>query len=349
MRTCLVTGALILGGLFATEAAAQPPVLAFSQNGNRVTLNWTPVAGATAYDLIVTGTIAGQFSLPASLTSVSVDAPPGSYNVQVRGTAGSVQGPLSNIIAILIGVVPPPCTPPVAPTATAVVTGGSVTINWTAIAGASSYTVQFSRFPGGTELSVNASATQTSVGQYVGLVGTFYARVVVITPCGNATSAEVAFTVTDLTSGGPRTPDPAPGQLLPVPGYGASVVQSVAGQFPGDLFNSCREHGGNNNFMFRVLSELRKRDSRWGLNDKRGQAGDLSQDIISYNPTNRPDNGESQIYLFDIIFSHCGSNPGWNWADVTAATWAGRGSSACGTEWCARWTIDAYVRAGFTP
>jgi hypothetical protein len=149
------------------------------------------------------------------------------------------------------------------------------------------------------------------------------------------------------TGSGPREPNPAPGQLLPPPNYLPQVVEAMARAYPGDLFNSCREHGGNNVFMFRVLAELRKRSSRWGLNYKRGWAGDLSQDIITYNPTDRPDEGESRIYLYDIIGGHCGDRPGPNWADVTDATWSQRGNPACGSEWCARWTIEPYLRAGF--
>jgi hypothetical protein len=135
--------------------------------------------------------------------------------------------------------------------------------------------------------------------------------------------------------------------LLPRPSYLAGVVEAMARAYPGDLFNSCREHGGNNTFMFRVAAELRRRDSRWGLNYKRGWAGDLSQDIVAYNPTDGPDNTASRIYLFDIISGHCGDRPGPNWADVTDVTWAQRGQPQCGSEWCARWTIDPLIRAGF--
>jgi len=35
--------------------------------------------------------------------------------------------------------------------------------------------------------------------------------------------------------------------------------------------------------------------------------------------------------------------------DVTDDTWGARGNPACGTTWCARWTIENYLRAGFTP
>jgi hypothetical protein len=184
----------------------------------------------------------------------------------------------------------------------------------------------------------------------VGLIGTFYARVVVITPCGNATSTEVSFTITTLTGSGPRTPNPPPGQLLPVPGYAPSVVADLGRQFPGEAAvgrpSECI--GGNNRFLFRVLQSLRQRDSRWGLNYKRGNFPTLSEDIITYNGTDHPDEGESHIYLIDIIGGSCFGGVAV-FRDVSAETWSNRGQPYCGTEWCARWTIAPYIAAGYPP
>lgn len=354
--TGLVGLAFAFVALCGSEAAAQAPVLNASVNSVTVTLTWSAVPGATAYNLVA-GTASGSsniasVNLPTSITTVVVNAPVGTYYVRVRGIAGAIQGQFSNEAVVTVGGAPPPpppgtCSVVTPPTVTASATGGSVSVNWTAVAGASNYSLQFSRFPGGTELTVNAPGTQTSTQQYVGLVGTFYVRIVAVTACGNATSQEVAFTIAGTAGSGPRTPDPAPGQLLPVPTYGAAISQQMASAYQGDLVNSCRETGGNNTYLFRLVQELRKSDSRWGLNDKRGQANDMSQDIVTYNPTNRPDTYESQIYLFDVISGHCGSRPDWNWTDVTAVTWGGRGNAACGTTWCARWTVDNYLRAGF--
>jgi hypothetical protein len=33
--------------------------------------------------------------------------------------------------------------------------------------------------------------------------------------------------------------------------------------------------------------------------------------------------------------------------DVTDVTWEQRGNPICGTTFCARWTIDRYLAAGF--
>ncbi len=65
---------------------------------------------------------------------------------------------------------------------------------------------------------------------------------------------------------GPRTPDPAPGTLIPsLPGYGAGVVEDLARARPDLVRASCLEFGGNNRFLFEAGQEVRKRDTRWGL------------------------------------------------------------------------------------
>lgn len=347
----LLGAAIVLAGV--SDAAAQAPTLSVSANGATVTINWTSVPGATGYNLVVSGSLTADVNLPASITNIVVNAPAGTYTLRVRATAGGLAGPFSNNATVTVGTTPGPgpgpgpCQPPAAPSISTAVNGGVVTVSWGAVAGASSYQLQFSRQSGGTELVQNT--TQTSYVQFVGLIGTFYVRVAALSPCGNTTSSEAAFTITTLTGNLPRTPDPAPGQLLPKPTYGQAIVQQMAAQFPGDLRNSCHETGGNNIWMFRVVNALRQRDSRWGMNQKRGNQG-LSQDIVTYNPTAIPDPQAQQIYLWDIIFSHCGSNPNWNWGDVTAATWQGgqSGASGCANAWCALWFIPAeYFQRGF--
>jgi hypothetical protein len=143
---------------------------------------------------------------------------------------------------------------------------------------------------------------------------------------------------------GRRAPNPPSGQLLPVPGYGASVVQDMARRYPGELARSCKD---NHDWLFRLVYELRTHDTRWGLNWKRGHAGSMSTDIVSYNPTDGPDEGNGQVYIFDVIGAECeGNYPTFN--DVTGPTWAARGDSACSPgTYCTRWTIEPYLRAGF--
>ena len=131
-----------------------------------------------------------------------------------------------------------------------------------------------------------------------------------------------------------RTPNPTSGRL-PLPGYGESVVRQVASQHPDYLRSSCQEHGGNWNFMDAVVDELRLRDTRWGYNGKRGNSNDPSLDVIAYNWGSQPDEGTTQVYVVDIILSHCG-DPIPAWIDQTQLTfesntigrWTSRGRFA---------------------
>ena len=352
--TRLIAVAFALVSLSATHAAAQAPVLTVTANGATVTINWSNLQsqGAVGYNLQV-GTTAGgaqiaSVNLPASITNIVVAAPANTYFLRVRGLAANGFGPFSNEASVTVGSAtagpsptPGGCSAPSAPTISTSVSGLSVAVNWGASTGASGYRVEFSMTPTGTDLVQTVGANQTSYSQYVGMAGTFYVRVTAGNGCGTASSTTVPFTLDNAapTGSGARTPDPAPGQQLPVPTYGASIVEQLAARFNGDLQNSCTEHGGNNVFMFRVLQSLRAIDSRWGLNWKRGNRGDLSQDIVTYNYGAGADEDTTNVYIFDIIGGHCGNRAYPTWIDQTRAT---RDAGAIG-----RWTLQPYLRAGF--
>jgi hypothetical protein len=124
------------------------------------------------------------------------------------------------------------------------------------------------------------------------------------------------------TGPGGRTPDPQGGRL-PLPGYGANVVNAVAAANPGLLRNSCQSHGGSWQFMDLVVDTLRTYDTRWGYNGKRGNVNDPSHDVVTYHHGAGADQGSTQVYIIDIIGGHCGSNPSPTWIDVTDATFNG--------------------------
>jgi hypothetical protein len=119
---------------------------------------------------------------------------------------------------------------------------------------------------------------------------------------------------------GQRTPNPPSGQRLPLPGYGASVVEDVARQYSSALRNSCQDSGGTWEFMDRVVDALRSHDSRWGYNGKRGNSNDPSKDVVDYNYGSDPDEGTTNVYIIDIIGGHCGGNPSPAWVDNTDIT-----------------------------
>ena len=131
---------------------------------------------------------------------------------------------------------------------------------------------------------------------------------------------------------GGRTPDPPPGGRLPLPNM-SGVVAQVASQHSSALRNSCQDHGGTWEFMDRLVDELRKYDSRWGYNWKRGNVGDPSKDVVDYHWGRGASEGSTEVYIIDIIGGHCGANPTAGWTDVTDVTlnsgtigrWTGRG------------------------
>jgi hypothetical protein len=125
-----------------------------------------------------------------------------------------------------------------------------------------------------------------------------------------------------------RTPDPVQGERLPLPDMSA-VVARVAAEHPDALRASC----GSWEFMDLVVDELRRHDTRWGYNWKRGNVGDPSHDVVDYHWAGGVDEGSTDVYIVDVINGHCGDNPAAGWSDVTDATyhggaigrWTGRG------------------------
>ncbi|HTU99018.1 MAG TPA: IPT/TIG domain-containing protein [Luteitalea sp.] len=120
---------------------------------------------------------------------------------------------------------------------------------------------------------------------------------------------------------------------------GFSLAATVAAGSRGDLLNSCKEFGGNNRWLYDAVARLRllTGSNRWGLNWKRGNVGDQSQDIITYfwGEEGESMRNNAKVYLMDTIGGHCGNNPSPNWEGVTFKTFGTRftGSNA-------GWTTD---------
>jgi hypothetical protein len=337
LRAALVTSA-VLSVFCARSAAAQTPILSADVQGTLVTIEWTSVPGAEAYDVVVTGSVSGSVTLPSAPTRYVINAPPGVYTLQVRGRAGTLLGPFSNAVTVNVGAAPP-CPPIDRPTLSASVQGTVVTLAWTPVPGAIGYRLEGGRLPGATEASHTVGPGVTSVSANAGsTTGTFYARVMTSNGCSTSVSNEVTITlsggapVPPAPGPGPRTPDPPPGTRLPLPSYGPAVVEAVANAYPAALRNSC----GNHEWLFRLVLALRQYDTRWGLNWKRGVVGDMSEDIVTYNFGPGPDEGTTSVYIIDVIHGHCGSNPGPTWIDQTEAT---RRAGTIG-----RWTLQPLLR-----
>ena len=122
-------------------------------------------------------------------------------------------------------------------------------------------------------------------------------------------------------------------EQLPLPDR-ASVVRQVADEHP-DLFaRSCQDDtDGSWEFLDLVVDTLRVEDDRWGYNWKRGVVGDPSKDVIDYHWGTGDHEGSIEVYIIDVIASHCSESASPAWTDVTQSTadggtigmWTGRG------------------------
>jgi hypothetical protein len=113
-----------------------------------------------------------------------------------------------------------------------------------------------------------------------------------------------------------RTPDPASGQRLALPDIQALLVQ-FNNERPGLMEQSCP--GGvkyrNNPWLDYMVDRLRETDTRWGYNakptrtpaDNGGLPVIAAGDEIAYNFSADADEGTTNVYLIDILESHCGT------------------------------------------
>ena len=307
--------------------------------GNTVNFTATAPAGATGL-LLAAGLAPGQTLavLPVPLSGqVSVPGvAPGTYYARMHAVnAGGTSSP-SNEVQVSVSAA---CSAPPAPSMSVQVNGSTVGLSWTPSPGAAAYQLAVSFSPGGPAAYQMTFPGSQTAAAFPGVPsGTYYARITAGNNCGANTSPSVTIVVASTGGTGNRTPNPpapTPPNYIPLPNR-AAVVDEIARLYPNELRNSCRETGGNNTWLFRLVERLRREDTRWGLNWKRANVGDMSQDVITYNYGPEADEGTLFVHAVDVIGGHCGSNPGPTWNDVTVLWSTG-----------ARWTLQPYLQAGF--
>ena len=265
----------------------------------------------------------------------------GNYYLRIAAANAGGLSPASNEVLLQMPA-GGGCSAPPARSFTSAVFGRYVQFGWQGVPGAAGYRLDFSSSPGGPRtLSLDLRSALRSGYAITGApLGVFYGRMVTAFSCGSQTvGPEVALTIDGAPPPGPRSPNPAPGQRLPFRSQDGAVVAQLARERPDLLQQSCREHGGNNRFMFEAVRRLRAIDNRYGLNWKRGGVGDLSQDIVNYNFSADSDEGTRNVYIIDIIGGHCGPRPDPAWIDQTANT---RAAGTIGI-----WTLQPYLAAGY--
>lgn len=336
---------VVVTSLFVPPAA--PQNLTAFVNGTSALITWDlGSGGGTPTGLVLYagttpgGSDVGTFPLTVG-TQLSVpNVAASTYYLRLAAVNQGGSSPVSNE-AMLVMPVGGGCSAPPARTFSPAVFGTYVQLSWTPVPGVSGYRLNFSQAPGGpVTLTQNVAANASRWSTSGAPLGIFYGTLTTMFSCGSqSTGAESTITIDGAPPPGPRAPNPAPGGRLPFPNWGGAIVSQLAAERPDLLRASCVEHGGNNRFMFEALRRLRAQDNRFGLNWKRGYVGDLSQDIINYNPSDQPDEGYRDPYIIDMIGGHCGNNPTPNWQDQTGAT---RSAGTIGI-----WTLIPYLDAGF--
>lgn len=96
------------------------------------------------------------------------------------------------------------------------------------------------------------------------------------------------------------------------------VIAALAAERPDLLASSCVEQGGTNDFLFEAVRRLRAIDPRWGLDRREG----LGQDVVDYFWGDGTPEGRTEVYVVDVIQSHCGiagmhPPPAAGWSDVS--------------------------------
>jgi hypothetical protein len=327
---------------------APPTNLQVFRNGTSAIITWTPGAGGgpvSGYRLRAGLTPGGAEVgvLPTAVAGYAANGvPPSSYylGVSAVNAAGQSAEAAEVILAMPAGGA---CDAPPAPSLTTTAWGPFLTANWSAVPGASAYLLSASG-PGFNGQVPFGGGTTTFV--YPGLpVGTWNFGIQAVFACGSTGASGGSVLTVDGASlkMQPRAPDPAPGSALPAPGYLGGVVNEIAAAYPFDLQNSCREHGGTNQWLFKLVRALRERDKRWGLNWKRANVGDMSQDVITYNWGDEGDEGTFRLRAWDVIGNHCGS--GAAGAQASEITNPAPPQLSFG----ARWTLIPYIQAGYVP
>jgi len=140
------------------------------------------------------------------------------------------------------------------------------------------------------------------------------------------------------TVAGPRTPDPAPGQRLPMPDLQAYIMQRAAAR-PDLLLNQSCPTGFkyvNDPWLDYMIDGLRTLDTRWGYNgkptrtaaDNGGRPVIAAGDEIAYHYGSGPDQNSPDVYLIDILVGHCGPTPSITYRVFTGEEpgfWTGAG------------------------
>jgi hypothetical protein len=175
-----------LDGLASTPV----PHVRSATSGLSLTLAWEPIGSALSY-VLEAGSSAGLKDLYnsdiGSSTTLTASAPAGTYFVRIRVRTARGIGPASNEVQVTLG--DPSCTSPPPPTGfTASVARNTLTLQWNAQAGVSSYQLEAGTGPGLSNVYVGNVGPQTTLEFNIAAIPRmlYYIRLKALASCGIA-------------------------------------------------------------------------------------------------------------------------------------------------------------------
>jgi hypothetical protein len=127
---------------------------------------------------------------PANSVALAIPAgTTGNFTVDVTAFNGTVAGPASSPFAFTIA---PSCTVPASPTVSGGVTGGTASVSWPAVPGATSYILSAGTAPGGTQYLAPTNIGASTGTSANGLPSGFQAwvRVIAVNACSQSAPSD---------------------------------------------------------------------------------------------------------------------------------------------------------------
>ena len=217
--------------IYPPGAATPPPtgggtpgatsVVSATVSGGVLNLSWTTGPGTTAtgyrLDFFSGPTVVASLTVGGS-TTAAIPIPPGTvgtFAVRITALSGAASGPTSSPFSFTIGSGPGPGTcaaAPANPSPSGSVVGGTATVSWPAVPGATAYIVSAGSSQGTSNLFAPTNIGGSTSASASGLPAGFSAwvRVIAINACGQSAPGDFF-----LSSGSsPATPPPSAGASI---------------------------------------------------------------------------------------------------------------------------------------
>jgi len=135
-------------------------------------------------------------TLTTVLTRNVIPIPPdtfGAFTVTITPFNAAGEGPASAPVTFIIGGTGPCVGPPATPIVSGSVIGGTATVAWAPVPGATSYLLSAGSFPGASNLYPLTNIGESTVASASGLPAGFTAwvRVIAVNSCGQSAPADV--------------------------------------------------------------------------------------------------------------------------------------------------------------